>query len=274
MSYPLPFDLPSKDEKQSVIAPTQPVMPVVQQVPGMGGPSLQDGTSLWDQRNGYPGDAANPFYSASSKQVIVERDPITKQPRFVDMNDAKALLFNAPPEILQVLSDAVKATGKKVTPSAIESFAGDVMDYQSAMYAINKDTRPWLAMVPEYVNALQQVGGVPSGRGGAGGPTKTVNLTDPGTAKQLINRSLQQYLGRNATRKELREFVKALNSSEMANPQERGVSGSTAVASGGFNPATFAEDYAAGMEGAGEFQAVTVGLDNFINALANPTKVI
>jgi hypothetical protein len=39
------------------------------------------------------------------------------------------------------------------------------------------------------------------------------------------------------------------------------------VTTGGFNPSTFAEDYAQGMEGAAEFQAATTYLDAFINAL-------
>ena len=103
--------------------------------------------------------------------------------------------------------------------------------------------------------------------------TAAVNLTDPGTAKQLINQSLQNYLGRRATNRELRKFVDALNTAEMGSPRTQTVSGGVAVTAGGFNPATFAEDYAMGMEGAGEFQAVKKYLDAFIGSLQNPLGV-
>jgi hypothetical protein len=36
---------------------------------------------------------------------------------------------------------------------------------------------------------------------------------------------------------------------------------------GGFNPSTFAEEYAQGQEGAAEFQAATTLLDTFIGSL-------
>ena len=41
----------------------------------------------------------------------------------------------------------------------------------------------------------------------------------------------------------------------------------TSETTGGFNPATFAEEWAAGQQGAGEFQAATNLLDSFIQAI-------
>jgi hypothetical protein len=114
---------------------------------------------------------------------------------------------------------------------------------------------------------------------GAGGTStqvqKTVRITDPSTARGLIDQTLNNYLGRNATADEQVAFMKALSVQEKANPtitrQTSTTSGkstsSSSVTTGGFDPATFAKEYAAGTEGAGEFQAATSLLDSFIGAI-------
>ena len=105
------------------------------------------------------------------------------------------------------------------------------------------------------------------GGGGPAAPTKTINLTDPGTAETLVDQALQGYLGRRASNKEIMEFRKALTRAEKGAPSEVNVSGDTATRSGGFNPATFAQQYAEGVEGAAEYQTATTFLDSFIGAL-------
>jgi hypothetical protein len=172
----------------------------------------------------------------------------------------------------QYILAAMKNIGIRPTQASIETFLGNVLDFSATKNELTGSQTLWLDSIDEFVNAY---GSATAARGGGrGGPTQAVNLTDPGTAKQLMNQSLQQYLGRDATPDELEKFVTALNKAEMRNPQTSVRSGSTAVSAGGFNPATFAQDYAAGMEGAGEFQAVTSALDNFIGSLSNPVKVL
>lgn len=117
------------------------------------------------------------------------------------------------------------------------------------------------------------------GAGGAGGPTyaiqKSVNLTDPSTARGLVSQAMENYLGRKATPKEQQTFLKALNAQEEMAPtiteQRTSRSGrsssTTSRTTGGFNPATFAQEWAAGQEGSAEFQAATTFLDTFINAI-------
>lgn len=123
------------------------------------------------------------------------------------------------------------------------------------------------------------------GGGGGGGPTTSistttsVNLTDPSTARGLVDRALSQYLGREATGKEQQAFLRALNAQEQMNPtvtrqtSVSQVAGDTVsqtqsvMSQGGFNPSVFAEEYAQGQEGAAEFQAATGLLDAFIGAL-------
>jgi len=107
------------------------------------------------------------------------------------------------------------------------------------------------------------------GAGGGGGPTITgqVNLTDPGTAKILVDQALESYLGRKANDREIAAFTGALNKKEMESPKTSEIVGTTAVTSGGFNPSAFAEQYAQGQEGTGEYQAATTFLDTFISSL-------
>lgn len=109
----------------------------------------------------------------------------------------------------------------------------------------------------------------PSGAGGGGGPkiTQTVKLTDPQTAETIIDQALQQYLGRKASDTEVKSFRKALRGAEMESPSRVDTQGTTAITSGGFNPAVFAQQYAEGMEGAAEYQAATTFLDAFIGAI-------
>lgn len=139
-----------------------------------------------------------------------------------------------------------------------------------------------LAKISEYgAMGLRPNGSAFKGGAGAGGVrssvTKSVNLTDPASARALIDNSLTQYLGRAATSTEQQAFLKALNVQQQANPtitkQTSNTSGTststTSETTGGFNPSTFAEEYARGQEGAGEFQAATSLLDTFINALGS-----
>jgi hypothetical protein len=92
-------------------------------------------------------------------------------------------------------------------------------------------------------------------------------LTDPGTAKILVDQALESYLGRKANEREMSAFTAALNNKQMQSPSTTDVVGTTAVSSGGFNPSAFAEQFAQGQEGAGEYQAATTFLDTFVSSL-------
>lgn len=143
----------------------------------------------------------------------------------------------------------------------------------------------WRTYVDNDTSLLSGMGGGAGGAGGGGaggggggggytGPVASVNLTDPGTAKTLINNALSTYLGRKASSKEVQRFTTALNESEMQNPTISNRTPSSSVTTGGFNPATFAEEYAQAEEGAAEYQAATTFLDTFISTLKNPVQVV
>lgn len=111
------------------------------------------------------------------------------------------------------------------------------------------------------------------GYGGGGGGSATIRLTSPTDARVILNQAMTQYLGRQATAAEIDKFVKALNTQERATPVTTLVDGDLAVQEGGFNPSTFAEDFARSMSGSSEYQAVTSLLNALIGELDGNTGV-
>lgn len=151
------------------------------------------------------------------------------------------------------------------------------------------------------VNKNGASGGSGGGGGGSGSSSSTstnttrqVQLTNPDSARQLVNNALDTYLGRRATPEESQAFLRALNQHEQENPNvqttttassstaTKGKGGtvssstsSTSVdGSGGTSPSQFAEDWARAQPGSAEYQASTTYLDAFMQALQNPMDVV
>lgn len=114
-----------------------------------------------------------------------------------------------------------------------------------------------------------------------GGPrtqtSRSVNLSNKGDAANYINNSYQQFLGREASDKEIKAFKKALNDMESANASVTTATtttdGSTSSASykttGGFNAAQFADEWAKSRPDYAETFAATSFMsvvDNLINS--------
>lgn len=140
-------------------------------------------------------------------------------------------------------------------------------------------------------NGLAPDGSQVSGSGGRGGGgysgpvttmqrTRSVNLTDPMSARKLVDDALSSYLGRRANADEQERFLQTLNKAERRAPTVTSQVSTTTpggpamttvesevMSSGGFNPTVFAEEFARGQQGAGEYQAATTYLDTFIDAL-------
>ena len=124
------------------------------------------------------------------------------------------------------------------------------------------------------------------GSGGGGGPFTTTNrqiqMTDAGSARQIVNGALTRYLGREATDIEQRAFLKALNVREEENATVSVTKGnrsgqnttSTTETTGGFNRDDFAEQFSKSQEGYAEYQTATTYLDAFIESLENPMRAI
>lgn len=141
-----------------------------------------------------------------------------------------------------------------------------IKQYANSPYATSMSYNEWLARA----SAVSDRGDdKKNGSGGAGGPraftNTTVQLTNETDARALVDNALNQYLGRDANDQEREKFWKQLNKQQAKNPNvSKGVAGpggTNAVQSGGFNTATFAEDFAKSRDDYAETQASTTVLD-------------
>lgn len=185
--------------------------------------------------------------------------------------------------------------------SKVVDLTGGKTELSDAIYkaAINQAAYNQKAGIPTSVEDILErwkKGGLPEnlrrylsggGGGGSGGSFSNVNrvvsLTDEGTARQLLNRALSGYLGREATDVENKMFLKALNVQEKANPSVTRTKGYTdgsgnttqsQTVEGGFNQEDFASRFARSQEGYAEYQTATTYLDAFIDALESDSRVI
>lgn len=202
--------------------------------------------------------------------------PDNEQPT---VDEAKLMYANLPPEQAKQVRDRMDAYyGEgRWNASYVENFFGRAVDISAAAFKRGERVPVITALDNLLANFATEQGGGGAGGGGRGGApriTASVNLTDPGTAETLIDQALQGYLGRRASEKEIRQFRKALTKAEMGAPTEVDIEGTTQITSGGFNPATFAQQYAEGMEGAAEYQAATTFLDAFVDSLGAKVDVV
>ena len=121
--------------------------------------------------------------------------------------------------------------------------------------------------------------------GGGGGPvtstsiTKSVDLSNPTSARGLVDSALRQYLGRRASSEEYAAFRQALNAAERKSPNvtkavsttSRTGGGSATSAQtmsrGGIDRGRFAEEWALKQEGSAEYAAATTVFDTFMKML-------
>ena len=129
-------------------------------------------------------------------------------------------------------------------------------------------------------DAASAGGGSGGGGGGGGGGTsrsvnESVNLSDPSTARGLIDTTIARYLGRNPTDKEYSTFASALNAQESKSPSITesvttsggGNSRTKSTTRGSMDRGQFAIEYAKSQEGVAELSAATTGLDAFMDAI-------
>lgn len=289
----------------SVMSPDQPSLPSIpsagrlstQNLYPQGTPAMQRlevtapivGPATGNQRYVYMGQTQTeprwpgfPFKTTTKERQNVDR--------LVPISDARYMMDTLAPEAKQRLYDTATRYygGAQWEQSWLDNVWERAINVSANSYAYaNKRVDPVTAF-EMIVGDLERSGARPGGRGGGGGvagPTTTrqvsesVNLTDPATARTLLKNSLTEYLGRDATDKEQQAFLRALNAAEEREPTVteavttttpgRGTSmvRSRTRTTGGFNPSTFAQEYAQGQEGAAEYQAATTLLDTFISTL-------
>lgn len=243
--------------------------------PGMGlNASQYSGSTAMNPPVVANGMGQGPQTVASGDLVYWGQDKSNK-PVFISKSQANNawLLFPDPVRTkVTGLMDQVFGKGKWKN-SQLQYYWGQAVGGANyGLYANNQYLNP-IDLLPTVLGQAAQDRAASAGGGGGGGTSRStqIRLTDPQGARALIDQALTQYLGRTATAKEQKAFLKALNVQEARNPTvttvSRGGGGTTAVTTGGFNPSTFAQEYAQGMEGSAEFQAATTYLDAFIQAL-------
>lgn len=228
-------------------------------------------------------------YKDPSKGVSVTKD------RLVDVADARYMMYTLAPEARKRLDDVTTKYFQhdRWAPSWQDGVWEQAIQVSANSVAYG-NKGDWIDPVTAFdlvVNDMTRAGGGAagsasgSGGGAYSGPTtstqvtKSVNLTNPSTARSLIKQSLTSYLGRDATDDEQNSFLKALNAAEKRSPTVTKATSTTTpgvgtsqtesetLSGGGFNASTFAEEYAQGQEGSAEFQAATNLLDTFIGSL-------
>lgn len=154
------------------------------------------------------------------------------------------------------------------------TYVGDAANFASA----GKRVSPW-----DVARMDSKAPGNKAAAGGAGGPakvrdttSKSVNLTDPTTARAVVNQALSQYLGRDANDEEAKAFTAALNAQETANPNVTKThynadgTSSSSVTTGGTNAGELARESAMADPNYAEYQAASTVYNAFISALGTP----
>jgi hypothetical protein len=137
-----------------------------------------------------------------------------------------------------------------------------IAQYQAST---GKKMGPFEYMV-NVMNTTQPYSSKPGSRGGGGGGASSrtiVDLTNPMDAEVLVDNALTQYLGRQANRDELENFIATLNKVERRNPVTVTQSGR----SGGVNQQIVAEEFAQAQPLAAETAAATQYMGWLVEAL-------
>lgn len=289
-SKPLP-SIPSASNltMNTYVNPTSPVAQRLQ----VNAPVI--GPATGNQRYVYMGTVTAPRPAGIPYKNPAQMRP-TQVARLVPITDARYMMETLAPAERKKLNDATTAYfgHNRWDPSWQDGVWERAINISANSYAYGGESNA-ITPVDAFGLVIQnmQGSGGRGGRGGGGGggggysgpvttvqTTKSVNLTNPTEARTLVNKALSDYLGREATGREQQNFLKALNFQERRNPSvtrqrstttPQGVAMNTVesevMSQGGFNPSTFAQEYAQGQEGAAEFQAATNLLDTFIGAL-------
>lgn len=251
-----------------------------------GGPpvvtSPRDRADAMRQKYGLSARTADPD---EERVFVFDGLPYSQQPRVSDAKNVYALLNEQ--QFAQVAGTMNRYYGEGkwslsggAGKAGVKGFWEEAVDIANTARRLDRTSTLSVPQAFEQIIANAKAAGLGAASTGGGGGgrapeiTKTVNLTDPGTAETLINQALQQYLGRQASDVEVKQFRKALRKAERGAPTEIDIEGTTQIRKGGFNPSTFAQEYAEGMEGAAEYQAATTFLDTFIGSLGARVDVV
>ena len=177
--------------------------------------------------------------------------------------------------------------GDETSVEILDAVWQDAVDLAARFLASGKKVTPWKAAE---LMAQSGTSGGGSRYGSSGGAftgnrsstSRSVDLTDPATAKAITNDSLSQALGRAARPEELSQFLQVINSAERASPTvtssntryDNGEAVSqSSTTSGGLTSAARSQmvtDRAQGMPEYGAYQAASTYFNSLLDALDSP----
>lgn len=180
----------------------------------------------------------------------------------VPLQTAVQMWWKTPQADQRKFIDTARAAGYRISngPDAFNTWKA--INTQAAQYG------QALGMAPQSVydilnaNIALNVQKAP-GSGGASGFSSVVNLTNPDDAQVLVNNSLNQYLGRDATDDERDAFLETLNKVERKNP----VVSTPTARSGGTNQQQVAKEFALSRDTAAEDTANSTYMNWMAEAL-------
>lgn len=270
-------------------------------LPSPGSTATSSSTSRWSNR---------PVPWGQSTARVVQDIP-GRGPRPIDQNQINVLDYADAIEYIDVIRKQdpdqyrkILAAMKMGSEPYLSSKSGSRSAVRSAWTEVVKDSA-LLAEQGQPVSPLQLLGQKVNGtwvkpvrqaaKAAEDGETEdatrtststdeSVRLTSRSEAERILDQALTQYLGRQATAKEVRQFRRSLNAEEQDKPvvsestttQTQDAEGNTtsrssSTQSGGQDPVESAEDFAKQQEGYGEYQASTTYLDAFMSTLQGET---
>lgn len=155
------------------------------------------------------------------------------------------------PEQIKAIQLALKNAGKrvqvtgKVTPKFFTEYW---TTYNEAKGYVLGTGQQWndQAFATYLVDSQMDVN--PSGGAGGSGSTLSTSVSNPTAAKDLINKVVNDTLGRGATKDEVKKWTEYLNAKERKNPTKTTVSGSNVTVTGGLDREQLLVDQLAGTD--------------------------
>lgn len=265
---PMRFDDPTRDDLLNAIMAFQP---------NTTSGSSNDPLVYW----GEYGKASFDFNKAIRGQEGARTPAPTKKP----LSEAQLEFYKWSPAELQDWGDFLAEIGyidesDKGDYSTLLSAWNDVLGEAVGFTLAGKEIKPRDVAKLMAGTGMTASGGGSSLFSGSKSVTQTsTSLTDPTTAKAMVNKVLSNYLGRAANPDELSTLIKTLNAAEAANPSQTTMTtqyvdgeavSQSSKTTGGVDQQQILTDQAMQMPDYGAYQAASTYFNALLGAIRSP----